>query len=142
MKIECVFDINEVLTKPLFAHLATSSPEGPRASPLWFLWENQNLWFVGTSDDSFPKRLQAESRCAVGVIDFDLKNGLLRHVGFRGNATIEELNQKRLERLLYRYIGTPNQWNKDFKKNIIDALNLMIRFIPSTIVARDQSYFK
>lgn len=95
-----------------------------------------------TTNDSFPKRLQADSRCAVGIIDFDLQAGLLRHVGFRGNATIEELNQNRLERLLYRYIGAPNQWNKDFKKEIIDGLNLMIRFTPSTIVARDQSYFK
>lgn len=142
MNIQCEFDINEVLNKPLFAHLATASPEGPRESPLWFLWENEVLWFVGTSQDSFPKRIKTDERCAVGIIDFDLKSGFLRHVGFRGNAVVEILDQKRLERLLYRYIGAPNQWNKNFKKNIIDKLDLMIKFVPKSIVARDQSYFK
>lgn len=142
MKTECEFDINDVLSKPLFAHLATASPEGPRESPLWFLWEDSILWFVGNSGDSFPKRIQADGRCAVGIVDFDLEKGYLRHVGFRGNAVVEKLDDERLERFLYRYIGTPNQWNSDFKRNIIDSLDLMIRFTPTSIVARDQSYFK
>jgi len=142
MKTECEFDINEVLSKPLFAHLATASHDGPRESPLWFLWENDSLWFIGTSADSFPKRIQADGRCVVGIIDFDLTAGHLRHVGFRGNATVDKLDAERLKRFLYRYIGTPNQWNENFKRNIIDSLDLMIRLVPTSIVARDQSYFK
>ena len=142
MKSECEFDINDVLSKPVFAHLATASPDGPRESPLWFLWEDDSLWFIGASSDSFPKRIQADGRCAVGIIDFDLNAGHLRHVGFRGNAVVEKIDGERLLRFLHRYIGSPNQWNKDFKKNIIDSLDLMIRFVPTSIVARDQSYFK
>ena len=127
------FDINEVLSKPLFAHLAAESSEGPRESP---------LWFIGSSRDSFPKRIAANNRCAVGIVDFDLPGGFLRHVGFRGHAVIEELNQARLIRFLSRYIGSPAQWNPKFKKDIIDGLDLMIKFTPKSIVARDQSYFK
>lgn len=138
----CGFDINEVLTKPLFAHLATASPDGPRESPVWFLWEDGYLWFIGNSRDSFPKRIQADGRCAVGIVDFDLKRGLLKHVGFRGFAVVEKLDRERLERFLNRYIGTPPEWNKQFKANIIDRLDLMIKFTPTSIVARDQSYFK
>tara|TARA_R110000868_G_scaffold385783_6_gene653803 strand:+ start:974 stop:1396 length:423 start_codon:yes stop_codon:yes gene_type:complete len=140
MKTECEFDISDVLTKPLFAHLATTSPDGPRESPIWFLWEDNALWFVSTTASSFPKRIQNDSRCAVGIIDFDANARHLLHVGFRGNATLAELDNDRLERLLHRYIGTPTEWDNDFKKNIIDNLDLMIKFTPTSIVARDQSY--
>ena len=89
------FDVDAFLQKPLFAHLATASGDGPRESPVWFLWEAGALWLVGTNRDSFPKRLRAEPRCAVGIVEFDLPNGLLRHVGIRGTATIEQLDHRR-----------------------------------------------
>ena len=136
------FEISEVLTKPLFAHLATASPDGPRESPVWFLWEDGHLWFIGNTRDSFPKRIQADGRCAVGIVDFDLARGVLRHVGFRGLAVVEKLDSERLLRFLSRYIGAPHEWNKEFKANIIDGLDLMVKFSPTSIVARDQSYFK
>ncbi len=145
MKSQSDFDINEVLVKPLFAHLATNSPEGPRDSPVWFLWEDGFLWFVGSSEDSYPKRIEADKCCAVGIVDFDLRlaAGFLRHVGFRGYAAIEpKLDHEFLKRFLHRYIGPVEDWNKKFKADIIDKLDLMIRFTPATIVARDQSYFK
>ena len=142
MKPDCEFNIEEVLKKPLFAHLATQSPDGPRESPVWLLWEDGVLWFIGSSRDSFPKRIKADGRCAVGIVDFDLEQGVLRHVGFRGRAVIEKLDPERLKRFLSRYIGAPSEWNKEFKTNIIDGLDLMVRFIPSSVVARDQSYFK
>ncbi len=142
MKMDCEFDICEVLNKPLFAHLATHSPDGPRESPVWFLWEDSALWFIGSTRDSFPKRIKADGRCAVGIVDFDLAGGFLRHVGFRGFATVEALDSKRLVRFLHRYLGAPSEWNPKFKTEIIDGLDLMIKFTPSTIIARDQSYFK
>jgi len=33
------FDADEFLQKPLLAHLATASGDGPRESPVWFVWE-------------------------------------------------------------------------------------------------------
>ena len=142
MKKDCEFDINEVLKKPLFAHLATQSPDGPRESPVWFLWEDELLWMIGSSRDSFPKRIREDGRCAIGIVDFDLGGGFLRHVGFRGHAIIEGLDPNRLIRFLSRYIGAPAGWNQKFKANIIDGLDLMIKFTPTSVVARDQSYFK
>jgi len=38
------FDPVDMLAKPLLAYLATGSPDGPRSSPVWFLWENGTLW--------------------------------------------------------------------------------------------------
>ncbi len=136
------FDIDAFLHKPLVAHLATSSPNGPRESPVWFLWEAQELWLVGNNRDSFPKRIQAEPRCAVGVVEFDLKRGRLRHVGIRGTGFVEALDPGRLYRFLSRYLGKDQtKWNARFRSQVIDRLELMVRIKPLSIVARDQSYF-
>jgi hypothetical protein len=136
------FDIDSFLRKPLFAHLATTAEAGPRESPVWFLWEAGALWLVGNNRDSFPKRIQFEPRCAVGVVDFDLAQGLLRHVGVRGTGTIESLDAGRLNRLLSRYLGSDKSaWNPQFREGVIDRLELMVRIEPTSIVARDQSYF-
>ena len=136
------FDVDEFLRQPLVAHLATSSHEGPRESPVWFLWEDRAMWLVGNERDSFPKRLQVDGRCAIGVVEFDLRRGLLKHVGIRGIATVLPLDRFRLHRLLHRYLGE-NQatWNARFRSSVIDRLTLMVRIEPVSVVARDQSYF-
>ena len=136
------FDIETFLRKPLFAHLATASDDGPRESPVWFLWEAGELWLVGNERDSFPERIRAEPRCAVGIVEFELEKGLLRHVGIRGTGNVEALDRARLHRLLSRYLGeNESSWNARFKATVIDRLNLMVRISPTSVVVRDQSYF-
>jgi hypothetical protein len=80
--------------------------------------------------------------CAVGIVEFDLARGLLRHVGMRGTGTIDSLDRARLHRLLSRYLGADEAaWNPRFRASVIDRLDLMVRIEPASIVARDQSYF-
>jgi len=137
------FDPAELLAKPLMAYLATDSPNGPRSSPVWFLWEEDAVWLIGNEEDSFPKRLRADPRCAVSVVDFDVEHGVLRHVGIRGRAQILPLDQTRLHRFLARYLGPdPRAWNNWFKTNVVDGLELMIRITPETTIVKDMSYFK
>jgi nitroimidazol reductase NimA-like FMN-containing flavoprotein (pyridoxamine 5'-phosphate oxidase superfamily) len=136
------FDVDAFLRKPLFAHLATMSDDGPRESPVWFLWEAGALWLIGSNRDSFPKRIRSEPRCAVGIVEFELQRGVLRHVGIRGIGTIEVLDQERLHRLLKRYLGPEETgWNQRFRSTVIDRLELMVRIEPTSMVARNQSYF-
>lgn len=136
------FDVEEFLQRPLFAHLATASGDGPRESPVWFLWEAGELWLMGSDRDSFPKRIRAEPRCAVGIVEFHLAKGELRHVGIRGVGTVEALDRERLHRLLCRYLGEDEAtWNQHFREAVIQRLNLMVRIVPTSVVARDQSYF-
>ena len=136
-------NVAEVLSRPLMAHLATSSPDGPRDSPVWFLWEDETMWLVGTTRDSFPRRLRSEPRCAIGIVDFDLAAGRRVHVGMRGTAAVVDLDPDRLRRLLCRYLGDDERlWNPTFRSNVIDRLDLMVRFEPASVVARDQSYFR
>jgi Pyridoxamine 5'-phosphate oxidase len=137
------FDIDKFLTQPLMAHLATMSPHGARESPVWFLWEDANLWLVGNSHDSFPRRLRQDPRCAIGIVEFDLASGVLLHVGIRGVAEVLPLERERSRRLISRYLGDDEtRWDSSFREDVIDRLDLMVRIIPEAIVARDQSYYK
>ena len=83
-------EIDEVLRKPLMAHLSTVEKGSSRDSPVWFLWEESSLWIFGTSEDSFVKRLRAEPKCAAGIVEYNLEKGILKHVGIRGTAAFAE----------------------------------------------------
>ena len=135
--------MNEILARPLFAHLATHSEAGPRESPVWFLWEESALWIIGNYvTDSFPKRIETEPRCAIGVVDYDPSTGLVQHVGFRGRASLEPHDAERMIRLLKRYMGELKTWDSRFVEIPDDTDYIFIRFEPETAVVRDQSYQK
>jgi hypothetical protein len=135
--------LEDILSRPLFAHLATASGQGPRESPVWFLWEGGALWIIGNYEtDSFPRRVEAEPRCAVGVVDFDPATGLVQHVGMRGRARLEPHDEGRLRRLLGRYMGEVGRWDARFVEILGDPDYVFVRFEPETAVVRDQSYEK
>jgi len=131
----------DLLSRPLFAHLATASDEGPRESPVWFLWEEGALWIIGNRrTDTFPRRVEREPRCAVGIVDFDPETGLVQHAGFRGRACLTAHDPERMERLLGRYMGERNTWDPRFIEILEDEEYILVRFEPETAVVRDQSY--
>ena len=133
--------LEDILARPLFAHLATASEQGPRESPVWFLWEGGALWVIGNHrTDTFPKRIERDPRCAVGVVNFDPSTGLVQHVGFRGTARLEPHDAARMKRLLARYMGDPENWDPRFVEILDDTDYIFIRFEPDTAVVRDQSY--
>ena len=134
--------MDEILARPLFAHLATVTGEGvPRESPVWFLWEDGTLWIIGNyQTDSFPKRIEQDARCALGIVDFDVRTGLVQHVGFRGHARVEAHDAARMKRLLSRYLGELEDWDPRFAEILDDTDYIFLRFEPETAVVRDQSY--
>lgn len=135
-------DLEEFLARPLFAHLATGSEDGPRESPVWFLWEDGAIWIIGNRrTDTFPERIEQEPRCAIGIVDFDPSKGIVHHVGFRGRATVESFDTGRVLRLLRRYLGENEKtWDPRFDWSMKDPGYVLVRFRPETAVARDQSY--
>lgn len=125
------------------AHLATASPDGPRDSPVWFLYEDDRFWLIGTNEDSFVERLQAEPRCALGMVDFDAAAGILRHVGVRGSAIVGPMQPDRLKRLLGRYLGPDDKtWNAWFHANVVEPLDVLIEITPTSTVCKDVSFFR
>lgn len=134
------FNLDEFLKRPLFAHLATSSEEGPKESPVWFHWEDECLWIIGTpATDSFPGRIEKDPKCAVGIVELDPITGKGLHAGFRGKATVEPFNWEITKRLLVRYLGPDEEkWDPMFRE--LGDHNILIKVVPETVVVRDQSY--
>jgi hypothetical protein len=134
--------LDKLLSRPLFAHLATDAEAGPRESPVWFLWEDEAVWIIGNyKTDTFPKRIEREARCALGIVDFNRATGLVQHVGFRGRAHLQPHDAERLQRLLSRYLGARvEDWDERFVEILGDADYVFVCFEPETAVVRDQSY--
>lgn len=134
--------LEEILARPLFAHLATHSDDGPRESPVWFLWEDEKIWIIGNyKTDTFPARIEREPRCAIGIVDFNRKSGLVQHAGFRGRAHLLPHDAERLKRLLGRYLGPRlEDWDERFTSILGDEDYVFVCFEPETVVVRDQSF--
>ena len=136
-------EIDQLLARPLFAHLATASDHGARGSPVWFLWEDGVIWIIcSPTTDTFAARIQRDPRCAIGVVDFDRATGLVQHVGLRGRASVEAFDVDRVARLLSRYLGGDvSAWDVRFRATLRSQNDhALIRFVPETVVAREQSY--
>jgi hypothetical protein len=135
-----LFDLGEFLSRPLFAHLAHASDNGPRESPVWFHWDGTAIWVVG--GESFPANLRRDPRCALGVVDFDPATGLCQHVGMRGTADVRPFDVAVAWEFFRRYMGPDEaDWDPRFDDVFDGSAGLdLVRFTPETVVVRDQSY--
>jgi hypothetical protein len=136
-----IFDLHEFLSRPLYAHLAHSSEQGPRESPVWFHWDGRAVWIIGGS--SFPANLQRDPRCALGIVDWDLATGRSQHVGMRGTAAVLPFEPAMAKVIFRKYFGPDEEeWDARFKPtaNGEEAGLTLVRFTPEKVVVRDQSY--
>jgi hypothetical protein len=135
-----IFDLDEFLSRPLYAHLAHEAEHGPCESPVWFHWDGVFIWIIGGT--SFPKNLKREPGCAIGIVDWDLATGLNQHVGLRGRAEVVPFDAEKAKTIFRKYFGPDEQeWDGRFADVFTRELGLeLIRFLPETIIMRDQSY--
>lgn len=140
------FDPQAVLGRPLMANLATVAADGaPRNEPVWFIWEDEALWMLGSADGRSVKRIEREPRCAVEIVHFDNEAGILLHLGLRGAATIEPMVPDRFKRLLYKYLGPEADWNRWFIDNVAEIDHpegRMIRLAPASMFTNNVSFFR
>jgi hypothetical protein len=135
-----LFELDEFLTRPLYAHLAHQSEEGPRESPVWFHWDGAAVWIIGGT--TFPANLKREPRCALGIVDWHPATGLSQHVGMRGRAEVLPYDAAMARTIFRRYFGPDEaDWDRRFDDVFTETSGLeLVRFIPETVVLRDQSY--
>jgi hypothetical protein len=134
------FDLDEFLSRPLYAHLAHSSEQGPRESPVWFHWDGRTVWIIGGT--TFPANLKRDPRCALGIVDWDPATGRSQHVGLRGTAEVLAFDAAMARTIFRRYFGPDEaDWDRRFDDVFSGELGLeMVRITPETVVMRDQSY--
>jgi len=108
-----IFDLDEFLSRPLFAHLAHNSENGPRESPVWFHWDGQAIWIIG--GQTFPENLEGDPRCAIGIVDWEPTTGRCQHVGLRGTAEVLPFDTAMARTIFRRYFGPDEKdWDPRF----------------------------
>ncbi|MGN9842919.1 PPOX class F420-dependent oxidoreductase [Nonomuraea sp. H19] len=62
----------DLLTRPLFAHLATIGPDGaPNVNPVWTIWDGEFLRFTTTTDRRKCRNVTENPHVAVSINDPD-----------------------------------------------------------------------
>lgn len=61
---------DDLLTRPLFAHLATIRPSGmPQVNPMWFSWDGSYLRFTNTTTRRKYRNVTANPDVAISIND-------------------------------------------------------------------------
>ncbi|GGT37083.1 PPOX class F420-dependent oxidoreductase [Nonomuraea spiralis] len=62
----------DLLTRPLYAHLATLMPDGtPQVTPVWTVWDGEFLRFTTTTDRQKGRNASARPYVAISINDPD-----------------------------------------------------------------------
>ncbi|GAA4589359.1 PPOX class F420-dependent oxidoreductase [Planotetraspora phitsanulokensis] len=62
----------DLLTRPLYAHLATLMPDGtPQVTPVWTIWDGEFLRFTTTADRQKGRNASARPHVSVSINDPD-----------------------------------------------------------------------
>jgi hypothetical protein len=112
---------------------------------MWFIWEENAIWLLGSKDASSVGRINNDPRCAVEIVHFDNEAGILLHLGLRGSASIVPMMPDMFRRLLKRYLGDQTNWNRWFIENVVmidDADGRLIRLKPDSVFTNNVSYFR
>jgi len=95
---------------------------------------------------SSVRRIERDPRVAVEIVDYDNGRGVMRHLGFRGRASVELMDEALFRRLLSRYLGNDESlWNAWFIETIAqvsDPSGRLICLVPDSTFTNDVSFFR
>ena len=81
-------NFQDILASTTVAHVATLGPHGePQSTPVWFMWDGQQLKFSQTTTRQKYRNLRRDPRIAVSLVDPQTLN---RSLEIRGVARLEE----------------------------------------------------
>lgn len=78
-------ELDEFLGAERTCRVATSSPDGPHNTPLWFVWDGEAMWFTSLVRSQRWTDLERDPRVAV-VVDTGHDYGELRGAELKGRV--------------------------------------------------------
>lgn len=137
-EIEEGFALDEFLTRPLVARVATT---GPSVRPVWYLWEAQAFWWLTGDWSRLGTILRRDPSVALVVDTCELESGTLLQVTARGRAEVLAFDAERARRWGSRYLGPDERsWGRFARGVFEDPTTRFVRLAPVTLRARDLSY--
>lgn len=80
-------EVDAFLAEQRTCRVATTGPDGPHVTPLWFAWHGGALWLTSLARSQRWTDLQRDPRVAV-VVDAGVEYGELRGVELRGRVEV------------------------------------------------------
>lgn len=131
-------EVDGFLAAERTCRVATVGPDGPHATPLWFVWHDGALWLYSLSRSQRWTDLSRDPRVAV-VVDAGHEYSELRGVEIRGTVAVvgevpragEPVDALAAPERLFaqKYFGTGEMWH--------DGRHGWLRLTPEQIVSWD-----
>jgi hypothetical protein len=136
---EGVPTLDDFLSRPLVAHVATN---GPTVRPIWFLWEDDAFWWLTGPWSALSRHLSRDATVALVVDSCDLSTGEVLQMTTSGSAELLPVDVPRAQRKLSKYLGDAiDRWPSRFRDPLLDPDTRLVRLVPDQAPAlRDLSY--
>lgn len=133
-------DVDRFLARPLTAHVASITPEGPRVRPVWFLWEGGSFWILSGVWSALRGQIEDDARVSIVVDVADLGSGEVIQVIAIGRADVQPYDAERARRKLIRYLGDDlREYGERFDPKSMSDDTVFIRISPTSMRAKDLS---
>lgn len=133
-------DLDAFLSRPLTARVATTTPDGPRVRPVWFLWEGGVFWLLTGPWSDLGLQVAHDDRVAIVIDVADLSTGEVVQVIANGRATVRPYDADRARRKLTRYLGDDlTRYGDRFDPDEMAPGTCFLRIDPHQVRAKDLS---
>lgn len=78
-------ELDEFLGAERTARVATTSPDGPHVTPLWFVWDGEAMWFTSLVRSQRWTDMERDPRVAA-IVDAGIPFGELRGAELKGRV--------------------------------------------------------
>lgn len=124
-------DVEDFLAQPLVARVAANGPNGPTVRPVWFLYEEEVLWWLTGSYSRLGTWLEVDPRVQVVIDSCDLVAGEVLSVTMSGEARVRPFEAGLASRKLSKYLGPdPERWPSRFRATFEDPSARLIALVP------------
>jgi len=134
------FDLQQFLSEPLIARVATN---GPTIRPVWYLWEREAFWWLTGEWSRLPGLIRRDPAVVLLIDTWDPRKGRVFQLIARGNAELQPFDSDRAHRKLARYLGDDrSKWDHDrfIRGTFGDSSAAFVRLQPDRVTLKDLSY--
>ena len=125
----------DFLSESNLARIATVKPNGaPHVSPVWYLWENNQLFIAIPRSSVKTRNIKKNNKVAVTIDSNIGPKGII----IEGTAELEELGEEIELRLIQRYVS-PENLDKYVEYAHADLPSVLLRIRPEKTITWDYS---
>jgi len=127
-------EMKDFLSHGHLARIATVKVDGsPHITPVWYHWENRELFIVTYRDSLKVKNIKRDNRVAVVIDVLDGKGVILEGEARISTEGVEEITRK----VSAKYVEPTGL--DDYVESVLETPTVIVRIIPNRVISWDYS---